>query len=78
MNLFWIIPVNTEKFPHEIGVTSYDKIDAINLAQLAGAQVAAIDRILSLDDLEQNHIRLNMGNHMKRGIWYPLGFEHIV
>jgi hypothetical protein len=61
------------------GVTAHDPADAIGL--LAGylqydekEAKSIFDSVGVIEDvaeIEQNHVRPNMGNHLRRGIWFP-------
>lgn len=59
------------------GVTAYDKDDAINMMKKLifkgwdKIPISLIKENISLDDLEQNHVKPNIGNIMVRGIWFP-------
>ena len=59
------------------GVTGYDEADVrLQTLQAFGPlPVASIATVQSLDDLEQGHVRPNMGFHLRRGVWFPLGFD---
>jgi hypothetical protein len=83
LRLFWIdfppeyradLPVGTQA---GIGVTAADEADALELVRsdlFSGQQLPkhhSMRTLPDLDALEQNHVRPNLGNHMRRGIWYP-------
>jgi hypothetical protein len=56
-----------------LGVTAFDKEDALrivedNFGQLSAERITIVE---SIDQLEANHVRRNMGNFLKRGIWFP-------
>lgn len=42
--------------------------------RLMVSRPSAIDSVTSLD---QQHVVPNMGNLLRRGIWFPLGHEHL-
>ena len=90
MKVYWINIVEAAKQQLPIarlgyGVTAHDEADATNLLQShfrdqklepdAKTAVASIHVINDLSEIEQNHVRPNMGNHMRRGIWFPLGLN---
>ena len=60
-----------------IGATGYDLADATNLASAAAAELrwtidlASVIEDVDVSDLEQNHVRPNMGVVVFRGVWYP-------
>ena len=63
------------------GVTAYDYDDAVRLVRDAvfdGRDLPAIaNQVTDIDvsDLDASHVRPNMGNVLRRGVWYPLGYE---
>jgi hypothetical protein len=62
------------------GVTAWTLADAINLLNQSVFKGAPyeLDRVelcKSLDMLEENHVRPNIGNVHARGIWFPMGYE---
>ncbi|WP_308515722.1 hypothetical protein [Sphingomonas flavescens] len=63
-----------------VGITAQSEADALLLLEKAfGNQrgPTRVTRIHDATDLDQNHVVPNMGNWLKRGIWYPLGHENI-
>ena len=56
------------------GVTAHNREDAEAMieTEFGPLEVADTKTVSSIDELEQNHVRKNMGNFLKRGIWYPL------
>lgn len=59
------------------GVTAHDEDDARRLVQHAFGDVA-ISSIAPLDEpdtLDHGHVRANMGDILRHGIWFPLGYE---
>lgn len=61
-----------------VGVTAYSEADALSLFEVAfgsGKQHGVPTPVVDLADLDQGHVIPNMGNHLKRGIWFPLGYE---
>jgi hypothetical protein len=65
------------------GVTAIDKADAVQLLQDhfqrdkieldTESAIASIRAINDVSEIEQNHVRPNMGFHLRRGVWYPSG-----
>jgi hypothetical protein len=61
-----------------MGVTAYDKEDAIKqAAAVTDVEIVAIREVESFDELEQNHVVPNMGFMLRRGIWFPQGYAEI-
>jgi len=61
------------------GVTAYSEADAAAMCSAAfgdSARVSSIRRVASVDELDQNHVVPNMGNWLRRGIWFPAGMDH--
>jgi hypothetical protein len=61
-----------------VGITARSESDARALFEQAWGTEYRIEIIEAVDDMrsiEQNHVAPNMGNHMVRGIWFPLGHE---
>ena len=57
-----------------VGITAYSEDDARTIFANefgGGRAVLAIRVIRTIDDIEQNHVRPNMGNLLVRGIWWP-------
>ena len=62
------------------GITERSVQDAAALFRLAFGEdheVQSIMPIMNMREIEQNHVALNMGNALRRGIWFPLGFDHV-
>ena len=62
------------------GVTAYSPEDAETLLRLVvPAEHAIIDItwVRDVQALDQGHVVSNMGNLFKRGMWYPLGYDHL-
>ena len=55
------------------GVTARDLEDACNLlrAQYGTVAVSKVSTVESIEQLEANHVRKNMGSILRRGIWFP-------
>jgi len=82
LDVFWIDfdKKDFERLPTRmmpgVGVTASDAGDALDLLKLhffAETEIPAcrITLVESIDDIEQNHVRPNIGNFLRRGIWYP-------
>jgi hypothetical protein len=59
-----------------IGVTAYDYADALRMIEeKLGKRVRLVGykKIVSLNELEQNHVLPNIGLFAFRGIWFPNG-----
>ncbi|AYD00089.1 hypothetical protein NCHU2750_06950 [Neorhizobium sp. NCHU2750] len=62
------------------GITAWSKEDAETLLRLVLPDDCAIISINPVKDaasLDQGHVIPNMGNMFRRGIWYPLGYQHL-
>ncbi len=76
MEIFWIEPTGPD-LPQGaafgMGVTARDLDDALALLRerLGPCEIGSSRRIRSMEEVEQNHVRPNMGNFLVRGIWYP-------
>lgn len=67
-------------FGFGIGVTAYNIDDAKALIRTRVfkrdlPEIQTIVENIRYDDLEENHVRPNMGAMINRGIWFPKGFE---
>ncbi|HEX5183367.1 MAG TPA: hypothetical protein VFW19_09485 [Allosphingosinicella sp.] len=61
-----------------VGVTARSEADALEIHRVAfGEPETKAGRIPTFADIEQKHVAPNMGNLLKRGIRFPLGYEHI-
>jgi hypothetical protein len=63
-----------------VGITARSDEDATMIFEAAfGLQISAgqIRAIGDMNELDQGHVIPNMGNWLKRGIWFPLGYEDI-
>lgn len=61
-----------------VGITAQSEADALSLLETAfGGERRArhVSRVHDATELDQNHVVPNMGNWLKRGVWYPLGHE---
>jgi hypothetical protein len=63
------------------GVTAYDVDDAQRLLcerVFEGGELPPIRRLIEdvdISTLDPNHVRPNMGVCVRRGVWFPLGYE---
>lgn len=62
--------------PPAVGVTAHDLSDAKALIQswIQARDFPEIKKVIEnikYEDLEQNHVQMNMGSMAVRGIWYP-------
>ena len=63
------------------GVSARDYDDALQLIQSkvfeGNPLPETIREIADVDvsELDQNHVRPNMGDVLRRGIWFPLGYD---
>ena len=39
--------------------------------------VHEVHPVASVDELDPNHVVPNMGNILKRGVWFPKGYEWV-
>ncbi len=59
-----------------LGVTAYSEADAREIVRaVSDRPIVKIEVIFDMRDIEQKHVAPNMGNHFRRGIWFPLGHE---
>lgn len=80
MQVFWITFVESPlATPLNLGagVTANDEGDARALAYAAFGPrpLQRIEPVQDINDLEGRHVRPNMGDVFKRGVWFPLGYE---
>lgn len=89
MNLhrFWFTFSLTLADPHPAGVllgcgvTAFSKEDAIDLMKervFTKTPFPAIQNVqedVDVSTLDAGHVRPNMGNVVKRGIWFPIGYD---
>jgi hypothetical protein len=78
MKPFWITTNEPMKLGY--GVTAHSAEDAEALLRLVVPAEYAINDITWVRDvqlLDQGHVVPNMGNLLKRGIWFPLGYDHL-
>lgn len=63
------------------GVTAIDKEDAIELIRCHVFNGSIVPRIsvcienIDVSTLDKRHVLPNMGSVLKRGVWFPLGYE---
>jgi hypothetical protein len=63
-----------------VGITAASEDDAVALFRRAwptAYQITAITIIADMREVDQGHVAPNMENWMKRGIWYPRGYQHL-
>ncbi|MBC7985076.1 MAG: hypothetical protein H7X93_00160 [Sphingomonadaceae bacterium] len=61
-----------------VGITACSETDALEIFEAAfGLPATRASLVRSADELDQGHVIPNMGNWLKRGIWFPRGHEHI-
>lgn len=62
------------------GITARSEGDAENLLRLVLSSEYATISIKPVENaasLDQRHVIPNMGNMLRRGIWYPIGYQHL-
>ena len=78
---FWITPLNAlPSWTLGIGVTGHDKEDAVDFVsrmKIDGFVVDKIKVVQSISELDQNHVFPNMGSVLRRGVWFPLGYDNL-
>lgn len=63
------------------GVTAFDREDAFRLLRervFAGEELPPIRRVIEnveISALDPGHVRPNMGTPLRRGVWFPLGYD---
>ena len=84
---FWFTFPLTIKDPHPpgvllgVGVTAFDKADAIALmkekvfTKVPFPPISGIREDVDISTLDAGHVLPNMGNVLKRGIWFPIGYD---
>jgi hypothetical protein len=40
-------------------------------------QILTVEPVTDIGSLDQGHVVPNMGLILKRGVWFPLGYEHL-
>jgi hypothetical protein len=63
-----------------VGVTAIDEDDARSLIEALKEEnliIRELQRVNSVEDLDQDHVVRNMGNILKRGVWFPRGYESV-
>ena len=63
------------------GITALSERDAEAILRRAVSSDCAIITVKPLENatqLDRWHVVPNMGNMLRRGIWYPLGYDHIL
>ena len=84
MRVYWIQVTDSKKHisPLGYGVTALNEQDAKRLLfeALSFPETESKCRIRVVRDMsevDQNHVVPNMGNHLKRGVWFPKGLEEL-
>ncbi|WP_379554044.1 hypothetical protein [Qipengyuania sp. DGS5-3] len=56
-----------------VGVTGHDEKDARDQLEAEYGEIAIgnVTEVSGIGDIEGKHVRPNMGNFLKRGIWFP-------
>lgn len=56
-----------------VGVTAWSEEDAISLFRRAWPtdKIVGIQAINDIRDIDQGHVAPNMGDWLRRGIWFP-------
>lgn len=68
---------STGGFDKGFGVTAFDLDDAKNLLRssiFGGERLPEIDSVIedvAYDQLEEEHVKMNMGIMVERGVWFP-------
>ena len=76
--------------PHELpvgtgfgcGVTAYGRDDALAMVSdllFDGEEppIESISEDVDISTLDEGHVRPNMGNPLRRGIWFPIGYDFL-
>jgi hypothetical protein len=69
------------EWPYSYGVTAYSEDDARGLLSMkvfreqSLPMIRRVTKDVDISTLDENHVRPNMGNPLKRGIWFPLGLD---
>jgi hypothetical protein len=64
------------------GVAAFGRDDALKVLEesvfksMPMPDVRMITENVSIESLEENHVRPNIGDPNIRGVWFPLGFTH--
>jgi hypothetical protein len=83
MQPFWItIQPYHEPTPLNLGagITAHSEDDARALFISAfgmEVKIRSVEPIADMRLLEQRHVAPNMGNFLKRGVWFPLGYDQM-
>jgi hypothetical protein len=83
MRPYWITFKNPPLgfFQVGVGVTAAPEAEASEILASALFELPEIDAVRPIqhfDEIEQNHVAPNMGNILKRGVWFPRGYETAV
>jgi hypothetical protein len=81
MRPYWLMFDNLPQFSGlglGAGITAHSEQEACEIAAANfgnDIEVKSVSTINTADEIEQNHVRPNMGNLLIRGVWFPKGFE---
>jgi len=78
MKPYWI--TTNQPMTLGYGITARSAEDAEALLRLVVPAEYAINDTTWVRDtrsLDQGHVVQNMGNLLRRGIWFPLGYDHL-
>jgi len=77
LTAFWISFPKDAIFPLGLGVTAWSPSDAFRLLEEQGydfhlrAAEVAVREGVSIEDIDEGHVRANMGPTIVRGVWCP-------
>ena len=77
LTAYWITFPEDPHFPLGFGVTAWSLQDAYSILDELGydqhrrAKRTEVQADVAAADLDQNHVRLNSGPLVVRGLWYP-------
>jgi hypothetical protein len=63
------------------GVTAFDTADALNIIQtnvFRGGELPPLQSLVAdvdVSSLDSRHVIPNIGNVLKRGVWFPQGYQ---
>ncbi len=84
---YWSVSALTTADPHPAGtllgcgVTAYSREDAEALmkervfTKVPFPAIAGVREDVDVSTLDAGHVLPNMGNVLKRGIWFPIGYD---
>jgi hypothetical protein len=73
LHVYWITLHPAGHGLREIGVTARSAADARELVQatLGSRDIRTIEPVTDMNALDAAHVLPNIGNHLRRGIWFP-------